>query len=175
MAELTVRTVGYADGAGRVGVASASGGGTPEARGAGRIRSRRPLKTLLAERPALMPHASGGRDRWSAPLAVAPEDGAAALRAALGEVLDPELPISVMDLGLVYGVAFEHGTTRIDLTFTATACPCMDFIKQDVHDRIAMEPWVEAVEINEVWDPPWTTARISEAGRRKLKGLGVGA
>ena len=122
-----------------------------------------------------MPHASGGRDRWSAPLTEPPEDGEAALLAALDEVLDPELPISLVALGLVYGVAFEHGTARIDLTFTATACPCMDFIKQDVRDRIAMEPWVDAVEINEVWDPPWTTARISEAGRGKLKALGVGA
>ncbi len=174
MAELTVRTVGYAGGAGRSGVASATSEGTPEGRSAAPIRPRRRLKTLLAERPALMPHASGGRDRWSTPLAEPPEDGDAALRAALGEVLDPELPISVMDLGLVYGVAFEHGTARVDLTFTATACPCMDFIKQDVHDRIAMEPWVEAVEINEVWDPPWTTARISHAGRRKLRTLGVG-
>ena len=122
-----------------------------------------------------MPHASGGRDRWSEPLTELPDDGAAALCAALDEVLDPELPISVMELGLVYGVAFENGTARVDLTFTATACPCMDFIKQDVRDRLAQEPWVESVEINEVWDPPWTTARISEAGRRKLKRLGVGA
>ena len=122
-----------------------------------------------------MPDVSGGRDRWSAPLPEAPEDCHAALRTALDEVLDPELPISVLELGLVYGVAFEHGTARVDLTFTATACPCMDFIKEDVRDRLAMEPWVEAVEINEVWDPPWTTARISEAGRRKLKALGVGA
>ena len=122
-----------------------------------------------------MPHASGGRDRWSAPLSQPPEDGDAALRAALDEVLDPELPISLVELGLVYGVAFERGTARVDLTFTATACPCMDFIKQDVSDRIGMEPWVDAVEINEVWDPPWTTARISEAGRRKLMRLGVRA
>lgn len=136
---------------------------------------RRPLKALLAQGPVPMPHASGGRDRWSPPLTRIPEDGDAALRDVLDEVLDPELPISLVELGLVYGVAFEHGTARVDLTFTATACPCMDFIKQDVTDRIAMEPWVEAVEINEVWDPPWTTARISEAGRRKLKMLGVGA
>ncbi len=126
-------------------------------------------------RPMALPHASGGRDRWSDPLTETPADGAAAVRAVLDEVLDPELPISLVELGLVYGVDFEDGTARVDLTFTATACPCMDFIKQDVSDRIAMEPWVERVEINEVWDPPWTTARISEAGRRKLGRLGVSA
>ncbi|MDE2762124.1 MAG: metal-sulfur cluster assembly factor [Gemmatimonadota bacterium] len=136
---------------------------------------RRRLKTLLAEQPAPRIHASGGRDRWSAPLPESPADKSAALHAALGEVLDPELPISLVELGLVYGVGFEGGTARVDLTFTATACPCMDFIKRDVRDRIGSEPWVKAVEINEVWDPPWTTDRISEAGRRKLAGLGVGA
>ena len=124
--------------------------------------------------PMALPHASGGRDRWSAPLAEAPSDGARALLAILDEVLDPELPISLVELGLVYGVDFADGTASVDLTFTATACPCMDFIRQDVGDRIAMEPWVDRVEINEVWDPPWTTARISEAGRRKLGKLGVG-
>ncbi len=139
------------------------------------IRRRRPLKTLLAERPLVQPHASGGRDRWSAPLAEAPADGNAALLAALDEVLDPELPISVVELGLVYGVDFRDGRATVDLTFTATACPCMDFIRQDVTDRIEREPWVRSVEINEVWDPPWTTARISEDGRRKLGRLGVGA
>ncbi len=118
-------------------------------------------------------HASGGRDRWSAPLTDAPADGDAALRAVLHEVLDPELPISLVELGLIYRVDFHDGTATVDLTFTATACPCMDFIKQDVTDRIAMEPWVHSVEINEVWDPPWTTARITEEGRRKLGRLGV--
>ena len=136
---------------------------------------RRRLKTLLADQPAPRIHASGGRDRWSAPLPEPPADGRAALRAALGEVLDPELPVSLVELGLVYGVDFRDGTALVDLTFTATACPCMDFIKQDVRDRIGSEPWVDAVVINEVWDPPWTTARISEAGRRKLGRMGVGA
>jgi metal-sulfur cluster biosynthetic enzyme len=141
----------------------------------GPVGRRRALATILASQPAPAVHASGGRDRWSEPLAAAPADKHAALRAALGEVLDPELPISLLELGLVYGVAFDRGTARVDLTFTATACPCMDFIKRDVRDRIGSEPWVDAVEINEVWDPPWTTARISDAGRRKLKRMGVGA
>lgn len=145
------------------------------AAGRSTVRQRRSLATILAAQPAPAVHASGGRDQWSAPLSEAPADKETALRAALGEVLDPELPISLLDLGLVYGVGFDRGTARVDLTFTATACPCMDFIKQDVRDRIGMEPWVDAVEINEVWDPPWTTARMTEEGRRKLGRFGVGA
>ena len=137
----------------------------------------RALTALRERHPGAWPGASGGRDCWSAPLAEAPADGAAALRAALGEVLDPELPVSLVDLGLVYGVAFEGGAARVDLTFTATACPCMEFIKTDVRDRLGREPWVDSVEVREVWDPPWTTSRITDRGREQLRrfGAGVGA
>ncbi len=123
----------------------------------------------------LASHVSGGRDRWSEPLHETPEDAKGALMAALGEVLDPELPISLVDLGLVRNAELDGGTARIDLTFTATACPCMDFIKEDVMDRIGREPWVRSVEINEVWDPPWTTASLTPRGRRELAKFGVGA
>ncbi len=118
---------------------------------------------------------SGGRDRWSEPLSEAPADGEAALTEALREVLDPELPVSLVDLGLVRGVEFDSGVARVALTFTATACPCMDFIKEDVRDRLGREPWVRSVEIVEVWDPPWTTESITERGRRELARFGVGA
>ena len=133
------------------------------------------LATLRARHPGAWPAAGGGRDQWSAPKEAPPEDGAAAVRAVLCEVLDPELPISLVDLGLVYGVAFDRGAARIDLTFTATACPCMEFIKQDVRDRVSLEPWVRSVEIREVWHPPWTTSMITERGRKQLRGFGVGA
>ena len=119
-------------------------------------------------------HKSGGRDQWSDPLAEAPDDPVAAVWAALDEVLDPEIPISLPELGLVYGVAFTEGTAFIDLTFTATACPCMEFIQEDVTDRLMSEHWIESVEIEDVWDPPWTSARISDQGREKLRKLGVG-
>lgn len=150
-------------------VASASRGAT-----AGSVAHR---PTGAADRPAaaLASHVSGGRDQWSEPLDEKPEDAQGALIAALGEVLDPELPISLVDLGLVRNAELDGETARIDLTFTATACPCMDFIKEDVRDRIAREPWVRSVEINEVWDPPWTTAAITARGRRELAKFGVGA
>ncbi len=120
-------------------------------------------------------HMSGGRDLWSEPLAERPDDPAAAVWRALGEVLDPELPVSVADLGLVYGVRVDGDRVHVHLTFTATACPCMDFIEEDVRDRLLAEPWITAVEIEQVWDPPWTSARITAAGRRALRGAGVSA
>ncbi len=105
----------------------------------------------------------------------APADQVAAVWALLHEVLDPELPISLVDLGLIYDVRMDGSRVEVDLTFTATACPCMEFIREDVEDRLLMERWIDEVEILEVWDPPWTRARISERGRRQLRELGVGA
>ncbi len=120
-------------------------------------------------------HASGGRDLWSDPLPRRPEDPVAAVWTALGEVLDPELPVSLVDLGLIYGVELAADAVRVAVTFTATACPCMEFIKEDVRDRLLREPWIRDVEIDEVWDPPWTRERISPRGREQLRVLGVGA
>lgn len=155
--------------------------------------SRRSIPVVKAPRPedALPPHvvshASGGRDLWSPPRETVPSDAEEARDAvisALREVLDPELPISLVDLGLIYGVEVEaeagrmgegDAVARIALTFTATACPCMEFIKEDVRDRLLRERWLDGVEIDEVWDPPWTRDRISSEGRRKLRDLGVGA
>jgi metal-sulfur cluster biosynthetic enzyme len=93
----------------------------------------------------------------------------------LDEVLDPEIPISLVDLGLVYGVEVRGGVAEIRLTFTATACPCMEFIREDVTDRLERETWIDEVRVVEVWDPPWTSAQITAGGRRKLRRLGVGA
>ena len=134
-------------------------------------RRRRKLPSLPAP---VESHKSGGRDLWTAPLERAPEDPQAELLRVLHEVLDPELPISVVDLGLIYGAKYDSGTVDLELTFTATACPCMDFIKTDLDDRLTREPWIDIVRIEEVWDPPWTTDRISERGRAKLRSLGVG-
>ena len=119
-------------------------------------------------------HKSGGRDVWSPPLAEAPVDRVAVVWDCLREVLDPEIPISLVDLGLIYGVELEGKTVAVDLTFTATACPCMEFIREDVTDRLAQEHWIDQVEIREVWDPPWTTDLITDEGRAVLRSLGVG-
>ena len=118
--------------------------------------------------------ASGGRDRWSEPLELPPADPVLAAWACLREVNDPELPVNLVDLGLVYGLGVVDGIAHVRLTFTATACPCMEFIREDVTDRLRSEPWIRGVEIEEVWSPPWTNDRITPEGRRQLARLGVG-
>ncbi|MBI4540754.1 MAG: metal-sulfur cluster assembly factor [Gemmatimonadetes bacterium] len=102
-----------------------------------------------------------------------PGDPEAAVRAALEEVRDPEFPISVVDLGLVYGLRVLGRRVDIWLTFTATACPCTDLIEVDVRERLLREGWVEEVVVHQVWDPPWTKERISAAGRERLRRFGV--
>lgn len=94
---------------------------------------------------------------------------------ALYDVADPEFPISIVDLGLVYGVEADEGSGRVTvrLTFTATACPCMQFIEWDVRERLLEEPGIDEVVVEVVWDPPWTTERISDRGRKALALAGV--
>ena len=134
-----------------------------------------PPSTAEALPAHVVSHASGGRDRWSPPLKSAPDDPAATVWNLLHEVLDPELPISLVDLGLIYGVEVQGERVTVALTFTATACPCMEFIQEDVEDRLLREPWISEVEIVVVWDPPWTRDRITHRGRAELRRLGVGA
>ena len=92
---------------------------------------------------------------------------------ALREVMDPEIPISLVDLGLIYDIRQDGGRVQVDLTFTATACPCMAFIHFDIQDRLLREPGVDDVEVNEVWTPAWTKARITPGGREALRTFGV--
>jgi len=92
---------------------------------------------------------------------------------ALREVMDPEIPISLVDLGLIYDVRLEDGVVDVDLTFTATACPCMAFIRMDIEERLLREAGVDSVRIHEVWNPPWTKERITPEGREAMRKFGV--
>ena len=100
-----------------------------------------------------------------------PESGG--LLEALKDVEDPEMPVNIVDLGLVYGVRVERGTAEVDLTFTAMGCPASDFIVDDIRERLLREPGVEDVRINVVWSPPWTSARLTPEGRDALEMWGV--
>ena len=95
------------------------------------------------------------------------------LWAALAEIQDPEMPINLVDLGVIYGLREADGVVDVDLTFTAMGCPASDFILEDVRERLLLEPGVNEVRINVVWDPPWTAARLTEAGRDALEAWGL--
>ena len=95
------------------------------------------------------------------------------LWAALSEIQDPEMPVNLVDLGLIYAVEERDGVVDVDLTFTAMGCPASDFILDDVRERLLREPGVEEVRVNVVWDPPWTVARMTQAGRDSLESWGL--
>ena len=97
----------------------------------------------------------------------------APLWAALAEVQDPEMPVSLVDLGLIYGISRDRGTVTVELTFTAMGCPAADMILDDIRERLLEEPGVEAVMVNIVWEPPWSTARMTAQGREALEMWGL--
>jgi metal-sulfur cluster biosynthetic enzyme len=94
---------------------------------------------------------------------------------ALRDVEDPEIPISVVGMGLIVSLAYRPGQRAVDLelTFTAMGCPAMDFIEDDIRERLLAEPDVDAVRVEVVWDPVWTRARIREESRATMRRLGI--
>jgi len=90
---------------------------------------------------------------------------------ALKDVVDPELGINVVDLGLIYGVVVnDDATATIDMTLTSAACPLTDVIEDQTAD--ALEGLVKGFSINWVWMPQWTLQMISDDGREQLRALG---
>ncbi len=90
---------------------------------------------------------------------------------ALRDVVDPELGVNVVDLGLVYGVTLdEDGSATIDMTLTSAACPLTDVIEDQA--GAALEGLVPEFRINWVWLPPWGPDKITEDGREQLRALG---
>jgi metal-sulfur cluster biosynthetic enzyme len=90
---------------------------------------------------------------------------------ALRDVVDPELGVNVVDLGLIYGVTLDEDRTAIiDMTLTSAACPLTDVIEDQTRD--ALEGLVADFRINWVWMPPWGPDKITDDGREQLRALG---
>jgi len=92
---------------------------------------------------------------------------------ALDEVEDPEIPVSVVAMGLIVSLRHAARVVDIELTFTAMGCPAMDFIQDDIRERLLREPDVDDVRIEIVWDPVWTRARLREDARARMRALGI--
>ena len=93
------------------------------------------------------------------------------LTEAMKDVVDPELGINVVDLGLVYDVHVEEGNVAtLDMTLTSAACPLTDVIEDQT--RAALDNLVESFTINWVWMPPWGPDKITDDGREMLRALG---
>lgn len=103
-----------------------------------------------------------------APTAVPSEDE---VLEALKDVVDPELMVNVVDLGLVYGVQIDdEANATIDMTLTSPTCPLTDKIEYDT--KYVLEGLVSSATINWVWLPPWSLEMITEDGREQLRAVG---
>ena len=90
---------------------------------------------------------------------------------ALRDVVDPELGINVVDLGLIYGVVIDQNNTAIvDMTLTSAACPLTDVIEDQANT--ALQGLTNGLKINWVWMPPWGPDKITDDGREMLRALG---
>ena len=90
---------------------------------------------------------------------------------ALKDVIDPELGINIVDLGLVYGVVIgSENQVRLDMTLTSAACPLTDVIERQAHTILSAV--TDEVQINWVWMPPWGPDRITPDGREQLRAIG---
>ncbi|TME44344.1 MAG: metal-sulfur cluster assembly factor [Chloroflexi bacterium] len=100
-------------------------------------------------------------------------DLSARVWSALAEINDPEMPVNLVDLGLIYGVEVAEGKVRLQLTFTAMGCPASDMIVDDIQERLFREPGVMEVKLDVVWNPPWSASRLTPDGRAALLAWGL--
>jgi ring-1,2-phenylacetyl-CoA epoxidase subunit PaaD len=97
----------------------------------------------------------------------------AAIWRALETVTDPEIPvISVVDMGIIADVRVEDRRVAVDMTPTFVGCPALDMIRENIASAVRAAGEVE-VQVNVVFDPPWSSDRITEKGRRQLKAFGL--
>lgn len=92
-----------------------------------------------------------------------------ALIAAIGTVYDPEIPVNVYELGLIYAIEIHtNGQVKIEMTLTAPNCPSAQELPAQVRDAVLQVPGVGAAEVEIVWDPPWDQSRMSDEARLAL-------
>jgi metal-sulfur cluster biosynthetic enzyme len=94
------------------------------------------------------------------------------VRAALAEVLDPEYPVSLVDMGMIRDVEVEAGTARVAISYCSLGCPCIGLIQEDVEERLLQLDGIERVEVVESFDP-WTRQDVSQKGLIMLRQAGV--
>lgn len=91
----------------------------------------------------------------------------------LKEIKDPEIPIDIVNLGLVYGVKVVNGVAHIEMTLTVQGCPAKQFFAEHIKSKVKEKfPQLKEVVVEFVFEPPWTKEKISPEGREQLRKLG---
>ena len=119
-------------------------------------RQRDYLDGFLAAKPEPVdPHGVGG-DLYEAVID------------ALKEIFDPEIPVNIYDLGLIYNVEINEGHALISMTLTTPNCPVAESMPGEVELRVGAVPGIGDAEVNLVWDPPWSPANMTDEARLEL-------
>ncbi|WP_247728635.1 1,2-phenylacetyl-CoA epoxidase subunit PaaD [Halovivax limisalsi] len=92
---------------------------------------------------------------------------------ALYAVEDPEMPVSIVDLGLIYDVAVADGTVHVDMTLTYSGCPARDMLQDDVREAVESVEGVDDVDLRLVWSPEWSVELVTESGTEALREFGL--
>jgi metal-sulfur cluster biosynthetic enzyme len=90
------------------------------------------------------------------------------IKEVLKTCFDPEIPVNIVDLGLIYGIDIKDGDVAIRMTLTALGCPLSSFINEDIQRKVMGIRGVKKVQIDVVWDPPWSAERMSKEARAML-------
>ena len=88
---------------------------------------------------------------------------------AISGIYDPEIPVNIYELGLIYAIDIEEdGRVRVEMTLTAPGCPSAQELPDQVHDAVLAVDGVKDVSVETVWDPPWDPSRMTEDARLQL-------
>lgn len=90
------------------------------------------------------------------------------IREMLKEVIDPELGVNIVDLGLVYDIKNEDGHVYVEMTLTTPGCPLHDTLTHAVKKCLSKDPSIASVDVNVVWNPPWNPHMMSENAKKQL-------
>lgn len=106
---------------------------------------------------------------WTPEGETAPKITEDSVIAAICEVFDPEIPVNIYELGLIYTVDIhDDGSVKVEMTLTAPACPSAQELPDQVRNAVLTVPGVTACEVETVWEPPWDPSRMSEEARLQL-------
>ena len=120
-------------------------------------RKRDYLEGFLAEKPAGTSPGAPGGDIYEGVIE------------ALKEIFDPEIPVNIYELGLIYGVdVTDEGSVTVTMTLTTPHCPVAESMPGEVELRVSVVPGVRDAEVNLVWDPPWDMAKMSDEAKLEL-------
>jgi len=130
---------------------------------------RRHLDVVNAELKEGEPHVLEGEGLSPSPGSEAPHILRDRIVQALRTVYDPEIPLNIYDLGLIYGIdVTDGGDVAVRMTLTAPACPVAGALVQEVHDKVRGTVGVRRAKTELVWDPPWTQERLSIEAQLEL-------